>query len=553
MKTVSEQPVRPTSDSVLTVIALAADGSTIAEGSGFVIEDGRICTRLSLLAGAREARVVRPSGEPADVLALLAEDVEDDLCLLAADMPDGELLPLALAAETEEGSRGMAFGGRLSTAVAGTPVRLLPSAELPFLGRVHAVSGDLPATCHGAPVVDGEGAVVAVVGVLAAGDGTVAWATPADRLRTLGADGFTKLSDRDLGAGAPPEERYRAGLAALLANDTAAACDSFRAIVDDDFRDTPAWIALADALLADRRAKEALDAASVAVEAMPENPDALTAQGAAYSLLGKFGEAAGCFQRAARLRPDSARAHNRLGVAYFNRGMFPDAAGSFRDAIRLNPEDAQEHKNLGVAEFAMGRFREAVDAYREAVRIHPRFARAWKNLGMAYFHLADYDRAAEASREAIRIRPDFARAHNNLGVAYQALGRMDDAIDAYGQALRLKPGFAQAAANLAQALVRKGRKDEAVASLRAALDHSPGEAELHATMGLLLKGIGRSKEAAASLLEATRLDPRHASAHFHLGVLHVESGNKAAALETYKTLQGLDPDRANKLFDRVYK
>ncbi len=546
-------PEQGAAGSVVSLVPLAEGNTPLQEGSAFFVADGRVITRRRLLRGARLARIVMASGDHRDVLGLLGEDVASDFALLAVDVPSGSvpLLPLGGGA-VDEPLRGTLLGGRFSSAATGVAVTVSPPEEIPPLGPAAPLALEGPVGISGAPVVDPRGRVIAVAGSLEDGEDALPYLSPPDGARGLGAAQFQRLADRPAEPG-PGDGRFVPAARAWLGGDVAAAATLLRRMVDADFRDGRAWLALAVALLRSGRAEESLEAVKVAEEILADEPAPREVRAQTLTRLGRLREAMDALRSVVVLCPHDSRARNRLGVALFNLGMYPDAAGAFREAIRLNPDDAQEYKNLGVAEFAMGRFRDAVEAYLEAVRIDPGFARAWKNLGMAYHALGDFEKAADASRRAIRIRPDFARAHNNLGVAYQSLGRMDEAAEAYRQALRLRPGFAQAALNLVGVLEKRDRRDEALECLRVTLRAAPEDVELRTRFGILLHRAGRGAEALEELRRAVGLAPRSADAQYALGALLCATGDKGGALDAYKALKDLDPVRADRLFDLVYK
>jgi len=67
----------------------------------------------------------------------------------------------------------------------------------------------------------------------------------------------------------------------------------------------------------------------------PDNADALCMLGTVMSDLGRFGEAAGWFERALALRADFPEAHFNLGLARFERSDFRGALRSFGRSVEL--------------------------------------------------------------------------------------------------------------------------------------------------------------------------------------------------------------------------
>ena len=62
-----------------------------------------------------------------------------------------------------------------------------------------------------------------------------------------------------------------------------------------------------------------------------------------------------------------------------------------------------------------------------------------------------------------------------------------------------------------------------------------------------------NKEAIESYKQAIRIDPDDAGAHNNLGLAYCGSEDRGSALEQYKILKELDTEKANQLFNHIYK
>ena len=166
-----------------------------------------------------------------------------------------------------------------------------------------------------------------------------------------------------------------------------------------------------------------------------------------------------------------------------------------------------------------GMHKEAIEAYRQAIRIKPDYAVAHYNLGVAYGKSGMYREGIEALKQAIRIEPDHAKAHYSLGVAYGKSGMQKESIEAYKQAIRIKPDLAEA----------------------------------HNNLGVAYGKSGMYKEEIEAYKQAIRIKPDYAKAHYNLGVTYLVIDGRGMALEEYKILKELDPQRAEELFNLIYK
>lgn len=241
--------------------------------------------------------------------------------------------------------------------------------------------------------------------------------------------------------------------------------------------------------------------------------------GYAYNESGMYQEAIESYNQAIRINPDDADAHNNLGLAYSNLGMYQEAIKSLTQALLINPDYAGAHNNLGMVYGKLGMYREAIESLKQALLITPDYAGVHMNLGVAYRKLGMYQEAIEYSKQAIRINPDYADAHNCLGLAYAESGLYQEAIDAYKFALRIKPDLAVAYNNL----------------------------------GLLYAKLGMHKEEIEAYKLAIRIKPDLAEAHYNIGYTYLILGDRGSALEEYKILKELDKEKANQLFNFIYK
>jgi Flp pilus assembly protein TadD len=180
-------------------------------------------------------------------------------------------------------------------------------------------------------------------------------------------------------------------------------------------------------------------------------------------------------------------------------GDFAKAAEIYKRITRLRPDDFLAYTLLGFANSKAGRDHEALTAFKEAVRLSPDDLKPYCALGEAYGKVGRHQEAIEAFKQAIRLKPDDASAHLQLGTAY---------------------GY------LASSLVKRGQYE---------------------------KGIEIFKQGGAEYKQAIRLKPDDARAHLGLGMSYLIQGDRGAALEEYKILQTLDKERANVLFNAIYK
>jgi tetratricopeptide (TPR) repeat protein len=77
--------------------------------------------------------------------------------------------------------------------------------------------------------------------------------------------------------------------------------------------------------------------------------------------------------------------------------------------------------------------------------------------------------------------------------------------------------------------------------------------EAYLSLGSAYGQLGLYREALKAYKSAVRIKPDDARAHGGLGISYEMLNNRGEALEQYKILKTLDKEKANKLFNFIYK
>lgn len=189
------------------------------------------------------------------------------------------------------------------------------------------------------------------------------------------------------------------------------------------------------------------------------NPLAENDLGLAVLNKGKFDEAIGHFQEAARLKPYAAEIRNNLGLAFLNKGQTSDAIEEFQSAIRLKPWFVNGHMNLGFTWFSNGNLDGAISEFKEAISLDPNNLDAKINLGIILLKKGGNMEAVRLYQEILNVRPDDANSHYNLGLAFLDQRLADEAISEFQIVLRLNPNFTDAQEQLKTATALKHKLD----------------------------------------------------------------------------------------------
>ena len=125
----------------------------------------------------------------------------------------------------------------------------------------------------------------------------------------------------------------------------------------------------------------------------------------------------------------------------------------------------------------------------------------------------DYEGAEAVLREAQTLAPGNPELANQRALAQAEQGQTDAAAATLSAAAERSPELRSVLErNLAQIYLEAGQTEAALATLEPLLDASPGDAELYTLYGVALSRAGRYDQALSALDEALRLAPTSAAA-----------------------------------------
>jgi tetratricopeptide (TPR) repeat protein len=217
--------------------------------------------------------------------------------------------------------------------------------------------------------------------------------------------------------------------AALKAGELASAEALVTPLTAPDSGDAGAFHFLSQLRVAQRRAKEAVEAAEQAVKLDDAKAEHHSQLGLALSLrMGEVnfmqmammsGRMKGAFEKSIALDPNHLS--GLIGLARFHTNAPEIAGGSTAKAREYAERVRALHPVLGAAEF--GRIAEREENFEEALRHH---------------------------ETVLAARPESAGAHFSVGTALARLGRKDEARARFEAALKLNPQFEAAQKALAE-------------------------------------------------------------------------------------------------------
>jgi tetratricopeptide (TPR) repeat protein len=282
-----------------------------------------------------------------------------------------------------------------------------------------------------------------------------------------------------------------------------------------------------------------------AVEAQPDNAEAVHMLGIVAHQSGKAAEAIEHVRRAIAINPNVALYHANLGEMCRLAGRLEEAVAAGRRAIALNPDYPGALSNLGIALFDQGKFEEALAFYDRALALDGSFAQAFSNRGNGLQRLKRFADAEKDYRRAIELQPGFADAWNNLGTCLRELKRPQEAETVYRKALELSPNNPDTLDNLALAVKDLDRLGEAADLMRRALVIEARSDKLYAHYAAILLDQNKAEEAAAAVERALALNAKNHDAVNLMGRVAFERGDLEASLAHYRRALALEPNLAD--------
>jgi len=166
------------------------------------------------------------------------------------------------------------------------------------------------------------------------------------------------------------------------------------------------------------RLPQALEAARAAVDADPDNLDALSIWGVAAAELGRFAEALQPLTRAADNMPPGSvgwvNLTSQLARVLSNVGFWAEAVRRAEAAAALDPPDPPARQRLGAALARVGLTERGLPHLQWAAEARPDLPEAQLELGVAYLTLGRLEEAEAALEAAIALAPSWVQPHLSL-------------------------------------------------------------------------------------------------------------------------------------------
>ena len=168
--------------------------------------------------------------------------------------------------------------------------------------------------------------------------------------------------------------------------------------------------AYAHALLQAARPADARKVLEEALEAKPDDLDAMETLGRLHNQEGRTAEAAALLSRAAAMKPNDPQLVAHLGYALEKNGNLEQAAQVLTGVVESVPASTIARELLAEAQFKQGKREEAVAVVREGLERRPDSPDLYRRLGSLLDRAGRAAEAAAAYREYLRLAPEAVDA-----------------------------------------------------------------------------------------------------------------------------------------------
>ena len=357
------------------------------------------------------------------------------------------------------------------------------------------------------------------------------------------------------------ETAMRDGLAALNANDLAAARRTLEQASQLQPRNPRVWLALAQVYLKSNETESADQAAGKAAALAPGDPVTLHGLAIYHAAAGHWRQAAESEERFARLRPGDSEAVGRAAEFYLRAETPQQAVDLLRWGIS-NENRAPLQIRLAQASVAAGAPRDAITAFEEAIRLQPYEERLYFELARLQLQLQDAAGALASIEKGRKVFDKSPQLELLRGIALYAQRKFADAVDAFLRSAELDPQMEQPHAFLGRILSHAHGRLAEVTTRFAAFEKANPQNHLgyylHAIA--LLESMGPSLDNAIAgraetlLARALEIKEDHADSQFELGVLLAKTRNYEQAEKHLARAVELNPKSSKSHYHlaRVY-
>ena len=422
-------------------------GDILSSGVGcFVHESGLLLTDAGLLHPEIASRIDYITTTAADgrnhrVTGWYAADLVSGVALLHSEDAGVEPLKIKTGTDFSRPTPCHLFAVSEKRGLVLADARLQQDQSLAGQGWLN-VRGDESPGAPGSPVLDGEGNVIAIVGMKVPLKTWMNFALPAEMAayesqRRLGeAKPLSTLPTEPRLKNVTEDKSFLAAYQALTENKVMTATRRLLALTRKYPRSAECWALL----------------------------------GLSASRLGAATEAVNCQRKAVALDPRTGLYWHQLATAQLRQHEGKPVSDEDKDALQqaaaLRPADPLTWFLLATRQLQNKAYNDADDALRQVIKLEPDYAPAYYLLAFTRSRLRDYTGALTAAERSLELDSRSADTWFLKALLLDKQGKVQKAIEAYTEVTRLNPRHPHAWQHLAQAHQRSGNTTAARVAIR---------------------------------------------------------------------------------------
>jgi tetratricopeptide (TPR) repeat protein len=254
----------------------------------------------------------------------------------------------------------------------------------------------------------------------------------------------------------------------------------------------------------DERARDVLQKA---LALQPENANVMYDLAAVDARMNRKQAALELLARAARIAPDRPDVLFLLAHTAADLGYFADAVKTWDQYLKLRPEDEAARREHAFADTAVGENAESGLAdLRAYVRKHPGDAVGHYELAMAEIVTDRAETAKELDR-ALSLKPDLVSARVTRGLLHYREGKPEAALADFEFAAKRDPENPGVLDRLGEVYLALGRTQDALPVLKKAADLAPRDTTILLRYARALSKAGQTEDASAVFARCRELGP----------------------------------------------
>ncbi len=529
---------------VVYLTVLGDEKETVAEGSGFVVEQGVMATSYLLVSQAKSMAGKNFKGKKVKIEGILAVDKNLNLALLKIKGKT-PALSMGNSDELNMGKKVYAVGSNESGEIGASEGTVRNILEIEPTKRFVETSLSIPQSFNGAPLMDVNGKVLGMVVFL---ERTLKFILPSNLMKTVQKKSLVKFKDyQHEDYLATFEGAFLAGKVASLLDETGKAQKYLEKVVKLSPMNIEPISLLASVYNRQRNYREAATAYQKVIELDNNRDDAYYQLGIVNLRLGKYRDSIAPLQQAVELNPDLKDAYFYVGNAYKELKEPAKAVEAYENYLNLKPEDPWEgYLHLGLSRIELKQFEEASTALNEAAKAKPQDIKTNYYLAQAYEKANQYEKAEETYKLLAQLSPEEADTYyKSILYMHDKAGNHEKAIETARSIIELKPDSTQDIYNLGLMYQKLKKYDEAIKTFNEVLAMNPADPYSHSNIGYIYYIQNKYSKSIAAFKKFVELSPDNADGWFYIGICNMQLKKFVAALEPLKKTIELRADYSN--------